>query len=67
MDDVHDDGVADLPDAVFLHKDFEIVGVAGVHWVAAEVVDQAVDALIAPHDCGGGRGEMEVEDLHRDG
>ena len=40
---------------------------AWVHGVAAEVVDQAFDALVAPDDGGGGRCEMEIEDLDGDG
>jgi hypothetical protein len=35
--------------------------------MAAEIVDKTVDALIAPNDRSGGRGEMEVENFDRDG
>lgn len=63
MDDVHDEGVSDFPDAILFYKDFEIVGVTWIHWVTAEVVDEALDALIAPDDGCGGRCEMEIEDF----
>ncbi len=54
MDDVHDEGVANLPFAILLDQDLEVVGVAGLHGVAAEIVDEAVDAFVAPDDGAGG-------------
>ena len=67
VDDVHDEEVAGFPEAIFLDHDPEVVGVTGLHGVAAEVIDEAVDLLVAPYDCCGGRGEMEVEDFAGDG
>jgi hypothetical protein len=61
MDNVHDHGVADFPDAVLLDQDFQIVGMTGRHWVSAKIIYDALDALIAPNGCRGGRSETQIE------
>ena len=37
-----------------------------VHWMATEIVDKTLNALIAPNNRSGGRGEMDVENFDRD-
>jgi hypothetical protein len=63
MDNIHNHGVADLPDAFFLDQDLQIVGMTWLHGVATVVIHQALDALIAPNGRCSRRGETEIQNL----
>ncbi len=54
MDHIHHKRIADLPDPALLHQDPQIVRVPRRHRISAEIIDQPVNALIAPHRRGSG-------------